>query len=108
MFPVGIGTGGMQVDCACMPRTQTIWSYLANGGWTSIETAPHNEDVYLVVTDNTGTPYCLPRPWKLTSHGWVNSELGTLLSVTPIMWRGFYRGQRKKRIYELRRPSRTD
>jgi hypothetical protein len=72
-----VGTAGLQVDCAYMPRTETIWSYLENGGWASIDTAPQNQDVYLVVTDNSGRPYCLPRPWKLRSHGWMNSERGS-------------------------------
>jgi hypothetical protein len=95
-----VGTAGLRVDCEYMPRTDTIWSYLENGGWASIDTAPQNQDVYLVVTDNSGRPYCLPRP-EVDIHGWMNSERSTPLRVTAVMWRAHHQQKRRKSIYEL-------
>jgi hypothetical protein len=55
--------------------------------WSTIETAPSNEDVMLMVSDGNGQPYILKSLWRLTTVGWAHSEMGTLLRVKPVMWR---------------------
>jgi hypothetical protein len=52
--------------------------------------APLDEDVSLLVTDGRGTPYILMNPSRLTAAGWVSSNKGTPLAVTPVMWRSYF------------------
>jgi hypothetical protein len=56
-------------------------------GWQPIDTAPHDEDVSLLVTDGPGLPYTLKSQFRLTDQGWVHSVLGSKLVVTPLKWR---------------------
>jgi hypothetical protein len=49
-------------------------------GWSGIDTAPLNENVMLIVTDDRGDPYTLPHPCRRTEAGWVSSK-GTPLAV---------------------------
>ena len=76
-----------------------------DGGWASIDTAPIDEEVFLLVTDGIGAPYCLAHPWKLTSDGWVNLEKCAALKVTPLGWCWNYSPGRRKRksVFEIRR-----
>ena len=39
---------------------------LEEKGWISVDTAPLNEDVKLLVTDGQGGPYVLPHPCRRT------------------------------------------
>jgi hypothetical protein len=55
-------------------------------GWKTIDTAPVDQDVSLMVTDG-GKPYLLNGPFKLTAAGWVSSGKGTPLAVTPLQWK---------------------
>jgi len=55
--------------------------------WISVDTAPLNEDVKLLVTDGQGGPYILPHPCRLTETGWVSSSKGTPLTVRPVKWK---------------------
>jgi hypothetical protein len=59
-------------------------------GWKSLESVPLDEDVSLLVTDGRGTPYILMNPSRLTAAGWVSSNKGTPLAVTPVMWRPYF------------------
>jgi hypothetical protein len=59
--------------------------------WNPIESAPFDEDVTLRVTDGHGEPYTLPTPSRLTAAGWVSSDKGTALAVTPLQWKPYYR-----------------
>jgi hypothetical protein len=54
-------------------------------GWKSLESAPLNEDISLLVTHGRGTPYILVNPSRLTAAGWVSLNKGTPLAVTPLM-----------------------
>jgi hypothetical protein len=56
-------------------------------GWKPIDTAPFDKDVSLMVTDGQGEPYALNWPCRRTAAGWVSSNKGTLLAVTPIQWK---------------------
>jgi hypothetical protein len=58
-------------------------------GWLSIESAPLDKDVALLVTDGQSEPYPLKLPCRLTAVGWVSSSKGTLLVVTPVKWRPY-------------------
>lgn len=60
---------------------------LEEKGWISVDTAPLNEDVKLLVTDGQGGPYVLPHPCRRTETGWVSSSKGTPLAVTPVSWK---------------------
>jgi hypothetical protein len=42
-----------------------------SAGWQSLDTAPHGEDVTLLVTDGPSEPYQLKAPSRLTAAGWV-------------------------------------
>jgi hypothetical protein len=57
-------------------------------GWKPIDTAPIDQDVALIVTDG-GEPYELRSPFKLTAAGWVSSNKGTPLAVTPLQWKSY-------------------
>jgi hypothetical protein len=59
-------------------------------GWKSLESAPVDEDVSLQVTDGRGKPYVLVNASRLTAAGWVSSNKGTPLAVTPVMWRPYF------------------
>jgi hypothetical protein len=67
-----------------------------NYGWNQIDSAPLDEDVTLEVTDGRGAPYRLRNPCRLTASGWVSSNKGTPLAVTPVKWKP-YRVPRDKR-----------
>jgi hypothetical protein len=85
--------------------------YLNDSGWASIDTAPIDEEVFLLVTDGIGAPYCLAHPWKLTSEGWLScSGKCAALKVTPLRWCWSYFPRRRKRtsVFELRRPALTE
>jgi hypothetical protein len=60
-----------------------------NYGWSSIETAPLDEDIALKVTDGRGGPYILQWPCRRTATGWINARKGTPLEVTPVMRRPY-------------------
>jgi hypothetical protein len=59
--------------------------------WNPIESASFDEDVTLQVTDGRGEPYSLLKPCRLTAAGWVSSDKGAPLAVTPLQWRPCYR-----------------
>jgi hypothetical protein len=63
---------------------------LVNYGWNPIESAPFDEDVSVQATDGRGGPYTLPNPCRLTTSGWVSSNKGTPLAVTPVKWRPYH------------------
>jgi hypothetical protein len=86
----------------------TITRHIESPEWAPIDTAPHNEDVYLLVTDGVGKPYCLAQPWKLTAQGWVGAGKGAELVVRPLAWRWNSYFKRKRGVYEFRRSTRTD
>jgi hypothetical protein len=65
------------------------WMRLLSGDWRLIDTAPLDQDVTLLVTDGRGEPYPLPYPCKLTAAGWVSSDKGTPLAVTPLRWKPY-------------------
>jgi hypothetical protein len=65
-------------------------------GWSALDTAPLNEDVMLVVTDGSGDPYTLPHPCRRTAAGWVSSNKGTPLVVTPIKWKQYIPSREKR------------
>jgi len=54
--------------------------------WRLMSTAPYNRDVELRVTDR-GEPFRLPFPCRHTNDGWINSDLGTRVSIDPTCWR---------------------
>jgi hypothetical protein len=58
-------------------------------GWRSLDSAPLDEDVALLVTDGPSEPYPLKLPCRLTAAGWVSSSRGTLLVVTPVKWKPY-------------------
>jgi hypothetical protein len=68
-------------------------------GWLSIDSAPLKKDVALLVTDGPSEPYPLKLPCRLTAAGWVGSNKGTPLAVTPVKWRPYTppRPPRKRR-----------
>jgi hypothetical protein len=51
-------------------------------GWQSLDSAPLDKDVSLLVTDGPGEPYPLKLPCRLTAAGWVSSAKGTPLAVS--------------------------
>ena len=67
-----------------------------NYGWNSIESAPHDEDLTMQVTDGRGETYTLLNTSRLIAAGWVSSGKGTPLAVTPVKWRRYFpaRGRR--------------
>jgi hypothetical protein len=56
-------------------------------GWSALDSAPLDQDVKLVVTDGRGDPYILPHPCRRTAVGWLSSNKGTPLVVTPVKWK---------------------
>ena len=58
-------------------------------GWLSIDSAPLDKDVALLVTDGPSEPYPLKLPCRLTAAGWVSSSRGTPLAVTPVKWKPY-------------------
>ncbi len=50
------------------PNKQT---FTETKGWRSIESAPKNKDVMLLVRNAAGDQYMLLRPARLLGHGWV-------------------------------------
>ena len=58
-------------------------------GWLSIDSAPLDEDVALLVTDGPSEPYPLKLPSRLTAAGWVSSSKGKPLAVTPVKWKPY-------------------
>jgi hypothetical protein len=58
-----------------------------SAGWLSIDSAPLEQDVTLLVTDGGSEPYPLKLPSRLTAAGWVSSSRGTPLAVTPVKWK---------------------
>ena len=54
--------------------------------WRLISTAPYNRDVELRMADRRES-FCLPFPCRHTNNGWINSDLGTRVSVEPTHWR---------------------
>jgi hypothetical protein len=58
-------------------------------GWLSIDSAPLDEDVTLLVIDGASEPYPLKLPSRLTAAGWVSSSRGTPLAVTPVKWKPY-------------------
>jgi hypothetical protein len=57
--------------------------------WLPIDDAPFGEDLELFVTDVYGSYYGLRYPCRRTAQGWVSSEKGTPLAVTPVKWRPY-------------------
>ena len=57
--------------------------------WQSLDSAPVDEDVMLLVTDGPSEPYPLKAPSRLTAAGWVSSAKGTPLAVTPVKWKRY-------------------
>jgi hypothetical protein len=57
-------------------------------GWRTINTAPIDKDVMLIVTDG-GKPYAVLKPFKLTAVGGISSGKGTPLAVTPLQWKPY-------------------
>jgi hypothetical protein len=49
-----------------------------SAGWQSLDSAPLDEDVTLLVTDGASEPYQLKLPCRLTAAGWVSSAKGRL------------------------------
>ena len=60
-----------------------------SAGWLSLDSAPLEEDVTLLVTDGASEPYPLKLPSKLTAAGWVSSSRGTPLAVTLVKWKPY-------------------
>jgi hypothetical protein len=60
-----------------------------SGQWTSVDSAPFDEDVMLLVSDGRKTPYTLLPAAKRTAAGWVTSGSMTPLAVLPLKWRSF-------------------
>jgi hypothetical protein len=58
-------------------------------GWRSIDIAPLDEDLTLLVTDGQGEPYRFPHPCKRTAAGWVRSDRETPLTVMPLKWKPY-------------------
>ena len=58
-------------------------------GWLSLDSAPLDQDVALLVTDGASEPYPLKLPSRLTAAGWVSSSRGTPLAVTPVKWKPY-------------------
>jgi hypothetical protein len=56
--------------------------------WRLISTAPYNRDIELR-TANRDETFCLPFPCRHTNDGWMNSDLGTRVSVEPMHWRAW-------------------
>jgi hypothetical protein len=110
------GLGVLSLDIrACLPLDKMASSFSAGEGsgrsgercmrptpegygWKSLESAPLDEDVSLQVTDGRGKPYILVNASRLTAAGWVSSNKGTPLAVTPLMWRPYFppRGRRPR------------
>ena len=67
-----------------------------NYGWGPIDGAPFDKDVTVQVTDGRGGPYRLPSPCKRTAAGWVSSNKGTPLVVTPIKWKRYIPSREKR------------
>jgi hypothetical protein len=57
--------------------------------WTSVDSAPFDEDVMLLVSNGRRTPYTLLPPARRTAAGWVTSGSMTPLAVLPLKWRSF-------------------
>ena len=57
--------------------------------WQSLDSAPVDEDVMLLVTDGPSEPYPLKAPSRLTAAGWVSSAKGTPLAVKPVKWKPY-------------------
>jgi hypothetical protein len=76
-----------------------------NYGWNPIESAPLDEDVTLQVTDGRGEPYALLNPSRLIAAGWVSSDRGTPLAVTPVKWWRYFPA-RSRRPRTFSRPAR--
>jgi hypothetical protein len=64
-------------------------------GWRSLDSAPLDEDVTLLVTDGASEPYQLKLPCRRTAAGWVSSSKGTPLAVTPVKWKALPTERRK-------------
>jgi hypothetical protein len=65
--------------------------------WRSIDTAPVDEDVTLLVSEGRrGRWYRLPYPCRRTAAGWIDSSNGTLQTVTPIKWKTYIRSRYEK------------
>jgi hypothetical protein len=64
--------------------------------WRSIDTAPVDEDVTLLVGEGRGRRYRLPYPCRRTAAGWIDSSNGTPQTVTPIKWKPYIRGRHEK------------
>jgi hypothetical protein len=60
-----------------------------SAGWQSLDFAPVDKDVTLLVTDGPSEPYPLKLPSRLTAAGWVSSSRGTPLAVTPVKWKPY-------------------
>jgi hypothetical protein len=60
-----------------------------SAGWLSLDSAPLDKDVTLLVTDGASEPYPLKLPSRLTAAGWVSSAKGTPLAVTPVKWKPY-------------------
>jgi hypothetical protein len=70
---------------------------LVNYGWNPIESAPLDEDISVQVTDGSGGPYTLQWPCRRTTSGWINSNKGTPLKVTPVKWRPYHHERSRTR-----------
>jgi hypothetical protein len=57
--------------------------------WMSVDLAPFDEDVMLLVSNGRKTPYILQPAARHTAAGWVTSRSITPLAVLPLKWRSF-------------------
>ncbi len=81
-----------------MQRTlpeSVIWGWIAIAAgakqkllrmWKPAETAPFDEDITVLVSDGSKSPYVLLKPCRRTSAGWVVSGKKTPLAVVPLKW----------------------
>jgi hypothetical protein len=57
--------------------------------WMSVDLAPFDVDVMLLVSNGRRAPYILLPPARRTTAGWVTSGSITPLALLPLKWRSF-------------------
>jgi hypothetical protein len=65
--------------------------------WKPAETAPFDEDITVLVSDGSKSPYVLLKPCRRTSAGWVVSGKKTPLAVVPLKWMPLQRAPTRAR-----------
>ena len=65
--------------------------------WNSVDSAPAEVLLQVLVNDGSGSDYLLPYPCKLTPEGWVNAATGSRLEVRPNRWKPFVETRRAKK-----------